>query len=52
MNGKLLKCVVPFQSVRVHFLERDSCNNEDKLIFIKKLVKAISFFDVFIKILK
>lgn len=43
MNWKLFKCVVPFQSVRVHFLERDSCNNEDKLIFIKKLVKAISF---------
>lgn len=43
MNWKLFKCVVPFQSVRMHFLERDSCNNEDKLIFIKKLVKAISF---------
>lgn len=42
MNWKLFKCVVPFQSVRVHFLERDSCNNEDKLIFTK--VSESNFF--------
>lgn len=36
MNPESFKSVGPFQSVRMHFLERDSHNNEDKLIFFGK----------------
>lgn len=44
MNPESFKCELPFQSVRVHFLERDSHKKEDKLIFFEKRVKTIFIF--------